>query len=100
MEMMMYGKSASLRAMAEKWLALRPDMQVGITRHAQGQRRRRCCVYVSTVCAMGEIGMFFFRHDNGGWYIFPPGESRLSMGGLCRVESGMTRTHQELNALI
>jgi hypothetical protein len=68
--------------MTEKWLALQPHMPVRITRHAQGRRRRRSCVYVSTVCAMGEVGMFFFRHDDGGWYIFPPGESRLSMGVL------------------
>ncbi len=78
----MVGKPGSLRAMAEKWLALHPDMQVRVTRRAQGARRKRSCVYVSTVCGMGEVGMFFFRHDDGGWYIFPPGESRLSMGVL------------------
>ena len=78
----MYGKPGSLRAMAEKWLALQPDMQVRITRHAQGARRRRSCVYVSTECRKGEVGMFFFRHDDGRWYIFPPGESRLAMGVL------------------
>ncbi|MCP3708698.1 hypothetical protein M3I54_17140 [Paraburkholderia sp. CNPSo 3274] len=81
-ETKMYGKPVSLRAMAEKWLALQPEMQLCITRHAHGARRRRSCVYVSTVCAVGEVGMFFFRHDDGGWYIFPPHESRVSMGVL------------------
>ena len=78
----MYGKPVSLRAMAEKWLALQPQTQLRITRHAHGPRRRRSCVYVSTVCAMGEVGMFFFRHDDGSWYIFPPREARTSMGVL------------------
>jgi hypothetical protein len=77
----MNGKPGSLRAMAEKWLALQPDMQVCITRHVQGQRRRSC-VHVSAAGARGEVGMFFFRHDAGGWYVFSPRESRLSMGVL------------------
>jgi hypothetical protein len=68
--------------MAEKWLSLQPDMQVHITRHAQGQGMRRACVHVTTAGARGEVGMFFFRHDDGSWYIFPPRESRLSMGVL------------------
>ncbi len=77
-------KSRSLRAMADKWLFLRPDTQVHVTRIAQGARKHRSCVNVSAVGAVGESGMFFFRHDDGGWYIFPPGEARPALG----VEGG------------
>ncbi|PYE17694.1 hypothetical protein C7410_12569 [Paraburkholderia silvatlantica] len=73
-------KSRSLRAMADKWLFLRPDTRVHVTRVAQGARKHRSCVYVSAVGAVGESGMFFFRHDDGSWYIFPPDEARPALG--------------------
>ncbi|WP_244306712.1 hypothetical protein [Paraburkholderia silvatlantica] len=51
-----------------------------MTRVAQGARKHRSCVYVSAVGAVGESGMFFFRHDDGSWYIFPPDEARPALG--------------------
>ncbi|MEM5405394.1 MULTISPECIES: hypothetical protein [Paraburkholderia] len=51
-----------------------------VTRVAQGARKHRSCVYVSAVGAVGESGMFFFRHDDGSWYIFPPDEARPALG--------------------
>ncbi|MGF6979537.1 hypothetical protein QFZ94_008052 [Paraburkholderia sp. JPY465] len=75
-------KPRSLHAMADKWLGLQPEKQVRAKRLAHGRRWRGSCVYVSAAGAMGEVGMFFFRHDDGAWYIFPPGESRPSIGAL------------------
>jgi hypothetical protein len=79
----MYAKPRSLRAIADKWLALRPDTQVHVKRVAQGRARQRRCVYIRTTRSAGkagEVGMFFFRHDDGNWYIFPPHEYHPAMG--------------------
>ena len=65
----------SLRAVADKWLALLPDATFHVTRLAHGQKRHRQCVHVRVTRASGEVGMFFFRHDDGAWYIFPPREA-------------------------
>ena len=79
-ETVMDGTRKSLRAVADKWLALLPDATVHVTRLAHGQKWHRQCVYVRVACTSGEVGMFFFRHDDGAWYIFPPREVRPEFG--------------------
>jgi hypothetical protein len=81
----MYAKPRSLRAIADKWLALRPDTPLQVKRMAQGRGRPRRCVYICvsrTMREAGERGMFFFRHNDGNWYIFPPRDDQPSMGML------------------
>ncbi|QBR01289.1 hypothetical protein [Paraburkholderia pallida] len=78
----MDGTRQSLRAIADKWLALRPDTLVEVTRyahgrqgeHANGRGNKRRCVYIRALGMASEVGLFFFRHDDGAWYIFPPSD--------------------------
>ncbi|HKT99561.1 MAG TPA: hypothetical protein VJS30_23995 [Paraburkholderia sp.] len=78
----MDGTRQSLRAVADKWLALRPDTLVEVKRcahgrkngHAYGRGSKRRCVYIRAIGAASEVGLFFFRHDDGAWYIFPPSD--------------------------
>lgn len=75
----MDGTRQSLRAMADKWLALRADTLVEVTRYAQGREHahkgKRRCVYIRALGMASEVGLFFFRHDDGAWYIFPPSDA-------------------------
>jgi hypothetical protein len=77
---MMDGTGKSLRAVADKWLALRPETVIEIRRCAHGRKNghtpQRRCVYIRAIGGAGEVGLFFFRHDDGAWYIFPPSASR------------------------
>lgn len=76
----MDGTRQSLRAIADKWLVLQPDTLVEIRRCAHGRKNgyghtgKRRCVYIRTLGAANEVGLFFFRHDDGAWYIFPPSD--------------------------
>lgn len=71
----MDGTRQSLRAMADKWLALRQDTMVEVRRCARGGNNKRRCVYVRAIGMASEVGLFFFRHDDGAWYIFPPSDA-------------------------
>ena len=72
----MDGAGKSLRAVANKWLALWPETMVEVKRCAHGREGQRRCVYIRAMGVAGELGLFFFRHDDGAWYIFPPSEAR------------------------
>lgn len=79
----MNGTRQSLRAVADKWLALRPDTLLEVTRCAHGRKAgraheaasKRRCVYIRAIGAASELGLFFFRHEDGAWYIFPPSDA-------------------------
>jgi hypothetical protein len=69
----------SLRFQVEKWLAPSPTMPVHVTVFSRTRRAGRRYLRVETSLAVGSRALFFFRHDNGCWYVFPPTADRLKM---------------------
>ena len=69
----------SLHYLVEKWLAPGPGGHIRVVRfgHIRGDARRYAHVEASTRTASRAI--FFFRHDDGGWCVFPPRMERPSM---------------------
>jgi len=62
----------SLRSQVEKWLAPAPAISGHVTRFRRTRLGGRRCVYVETSSSRGVRALFFFRHDDGSWYVFPP----------------------------
>jgi hypothetical protein len=69
----------SLRAMIEYWLAPDPEMPVRVARFRNGRLNDGCYVRVEAVTSAGIAGMFFFRHKDGIWRVFPPNRDRAAM---------------------
>lgn len=68
----------SLRSQVEKWLA--PATAIPVHVIAFGRTRRGGSRYVCVETAGGARALFFFRHDDGGWCVFPPAsDSRRSV---------------------
>jgi hypothetical protein len=66
----------SLRLVVNKWIAARSEGNVCLTRppHAQSGVGRFVCVEVTHRDRAFTI--FFFRHDDGSWRVFPPAARR------------------------
>jgi hypothetical protein len=62
----------SLRCKVEKWLAPAPAISIHVTRFSRNRLGGRRCVYVETSSSRGVRALFFFRHDDGTSYVFPP----------------------------
>lgn len=63
----------SLRFLVEKWLAPSPAEPVHVTEFSRTRTGGRRYVRVETSSSdEGGRGLFFFRHDDGFWCVFPP----------------------------
>ncbi|EEA02246.1 conserved hypothetical protein [Burkholderia sp. H160] len=62
----------SLRFTVEKWLAPSPAQPVHVTEFSRTRMSGRRYVRVETSAQEGGRGLFFFRHDDGCWCVFPP----------------------------
>ncbi|TGP45159.1 hypothetical protein EN871_11375 [bacterium M00.F.Ca.ET.228.01.1.1] len=62
----------SLRFLVEKWLAPAPSAVVHVTEFSRTRVGGRRYVRVETSAGNGSRGLFFFRHDDGCWCVFPP----------------------------
>jgi hypothetical protein len=62
----------SLRFLVEKWLAPAPSASVHVTEFSRTRLGGRRYVRVETAVEAGSRGLFFFRHDDGRWCVFPP----------------------------
>ncbi|MDE1181162.1 hypothetical protein [Paraburkholderia sp.] len=62
----------SLRFLVEKWLAPAPSVVVRVTAFSRTRWGGRRYVRVETMASGGARGLFFFRHDDGCWCVFPP----------------------------
>ncbi|PMS36876.1 hypothetical protein C0Z20_12090 [Trinickia symbiotica] len=69
----------SLRLMVEHWLAPDPAMGVRVTKFINRRSKRECYVCVETLRTDGPVAIFFFRHQDGAWHVFPPAPERLAM---------------------
>ncbi|NKJ49024.1 hypothetical protein CIC12_20250 [Burkholderia sp. SG-MS1] len=70
----------SLRLLVEKWLGPTSSTPVRVTgfgRIPLGQRRYVC---VETLRPAGALAIYFFRHDDGTWCVFPPALNHPAMG--------------------
>jgi hypothetical protein len=70
---------SSLRFLIEKWLGYNPTMPARVIRfgHTHSDRRRYVCV--ETWRPTGALTIYFFRHDDGTWCVYPPEVKRLTM---------------------
>ncbi|MCG5077092.1 hypothetical protein [Paraburkholderia tagetis] len=69
----------SLRLLVEKWLAPTPATPVRVTRFTRTRSKRRRYVRVEAVGPAGSLAIFFFRHDDGTWRVFPAESERAAM---------------------
>jgi hypothetical protein len=69
---------SSLRLLIEKWLGSNPTMPARVIRgHTHSNRRRYVCV--EALRPTGALTIYFFRHDDGMWCIYPPEVKRPTM---------------------
>lgn len=73
----------SLRLMVEHWLAPGLASQIRVTRFRNRRATRECYVCVETFNAKGAVAMFFFRHEDRTWRIFPQNRKRPMMRAAC-----------------
>lgn len=69
----------SLRSLIEKWLAPTHATPVRLTRFSSTRLSHRHCVCVEASRPAGSLALFFFRHEDGTWCVFPPEAKRPAM---------------------
>jgi hypothetical protein len=62
----------SLRKTVEYWLSPSPSALVRVMRFKNRRRPNECFVKVSTSETGAAAEMYFFRHEDGTWRVFPP----------------------------
>ncbi|QCP50396.1 hypothetical protein FAZ95_15200 [Trinickia violacea] len=68
----------SLGSIFDKWVGRTTDNSVRVTR--LGRARSRRYVQVALLRSGTVHTIFFFRHDDGTWNVFPPETERPAMG--------------------
>ncbi|MFM0631546.1 hypothetical protein [Paraburkholderia xenovorans] len=68
----------TLRWAVEKWLAPTPATPARVVRFCRTQMHRRY-VCVEAMGPRGLLSIFFFRHDDGSWHVYPPAQVRPAM---------------------
>ena len=66
----------SLRLMVDHWLGPAPGDKVHVTEFRTRRSIDQRYVCVETLRAAGPVAMFFFRHRDGNWCIYPPARER------------------------
>ncbi|CAB3763092.1 hypothetical protein [Paraburkholderia humisilvae] len=66
----------------DKWLAPTPAMPARVTRLSRMRGHGGRCVCVETARPSGLLAIFFFRHADGSWNVFPPAAQRPAMNGM------------------
>ena len=69
----------SLRRIVEKWLAPTPGTPVREIRLCRMPADHTRYVRVEALRPSGVLALFFFRHDDGSWQVFPPEAARMTM---------------------
>jgi hypothetical protein len=69
----------SLRKVVEQWLVPDSANAVRVTAFRNRRSSHECYVRVETLTASGPVALFFFRHQDGEWRIFPPNRERPAM---------------------
>nr|WP_251031688.1 hypothetical protein [Paraburkholderia strydomiana] len=71
--------STSLRWLVEKWLQPTPAAPARVVRMKHGRKRSTRCVRVEVRRSWDVFSVFFFRHEDGSWCVFPPHADRPAM---------------------
>jgi hypothetical protein len=69
----------SLRWLIDKWLAPTPAHPVRLVRYSRSSSNQTRCVLVQSSTPDNSLAIFFFRHDDGTWRVFPPEPPRPVM---------------------
>lgn len=64
--------STSLRWLVEKWLQPTAASPARVVRVKPGRMRSTRCVRVEICRSSDVLSVFFFRHNDGSWCVFPP----------------------------
>ncbi|AUT76731.1 hypothetical protein PTKU46_78870 [Paraburkholderia terrae] len=75
----MTSAESSLREMVDHWLRPDPSRGVRVIEFRNSRCRHECYVCVEAPKATGAIALFFFRHGDGAWRIFPQARERPAM---------------------
>ena len=82
----MVASEQSLRILVEKWLGAvsAGHLHVHSIHRVRAGRRRCVCIEVERAAspfssAFSSFTLFFFRHDDGAWHIYPPEAVRPAM---------------------
>ncbi|MDN7179254.1 hypothetical protein M0D69_14870 [Caballeronia sp. SEWSISQ10-4 2] len=79
----MIATEQSLRGLVEKWLDAASAVPLRVhSIHRIRSRRRRCvCIEVERAAdfVTHSFTLYFFRHDNGAWHIYPAEAVRPAM---------------------
>ena len=78
-------REQSLRCVVEKWLAFNPPGTAKVIAFGRNPTGRRRYVCVETSHDGGNLALFFFRHDDGCWRVFPPPATSLPKMALERL---------------
>jgi hypothetical protein len=65
-------REQSLRAVVEKWLEFEPLKTARVTMSGRTPSGGRRYVCVETTQDGEKLALFFFRHGDGCWRVFPP----------------------------
>ncbi|HWT38923.1 MAG TPA: hypothetical protein VN289_21730 [Paraburkholderia sp.] len=69
----------SLRRLVDKWLGSVAQRPARVTGFGYCRQNGWRYVRIETQRLSGELAIFFFRHDDGAWRVFPPVVRRPSM---------------------
>ena len=71
----------SLRFLVQKWLAPSPTTRLRVVQFGRTGYERRRYVRVEALGPNCSRAIFFFRHDDGCWCVFPPSIVRPGLTG-------------------
>ena len=78
----MASSGKSLRLMVEHWLIGDSTKRVRVTEFRNRRSERGCYVCVEALREACPIAMFFFRHGDGTWRIYPPNRELPALWGM------------------
>ena len=77
MEKVMERVGRSLRAMVHDWLSPDPERGFRVSHYGRSRIGRYVCVVADN--GAGSKALFFYRHRDGKWCVFPPEPERPVM---------------------
>src|SRR5215469_3727671 len=75
LEETMEATQISLRGLVDKWLAPDVTSKIRVTQFSRTGPSRRRFIRVETAHSTGTRAIYFFRHGDGMWRVFPPRNS-------------------------
>lgn len=72
----MHADGYSLRWLIEKWFGVQSYGTYRLTRSPRVHSSLGRCVCFESIGAGHAIKIFFFRHDDGSWSVFPPASKK------------------------